>query len=377
MRPSITLPLRDTRAPDLTVHTSSVQSWQVGSPLQDGDSLTIQVESRSIHIRRDDRTGSIIVSGPHRDLERGTLRVRLADTQLKCSESTVVTNADLTRRTYRYPNMAGNTVQIDWDGSVLTPVASLRLSGFQVPSESTTSTASGSVVGVTRISWPAGPMDLTDALKRLTAHHRLSIGLGVDEHRAVEMSAFSGTWWEAVSTLCQRHALDVHIGDHAGSAVTLTASDRKAIAPLITAGAFLVRVHDLRRSTAHTITGIEPRATIVLRLIPEPRTDVLRFFKPTFIPDPVGEADGRPCRIALADQAGARDQNARFRPAVMLRNGLAADDAEPDIPPPPDAITLTAASDVLFAESGWTPKDMDQAIDHIHANGSGQVLSRG
>ncbi len=196
----------------------------------------------------------------------------------------------------------------------------------------------------THLSWSAGHLAVRDAVKLLAANgNQALLELGVEESRASDLPAFSGTFWEGVLALCRAYDLAIvppsrPLGDGdqpvevdengetlpmtsciAGGQLVLGAkrAGRRDTDAYQACGILLMGVEDLSVTTRQTLGGISRQADISFRLRLEPRFDAGLIGSASVAWTTLaGQSDGR---ALVVDDAAAADTDEDQRQRVRRR----------------------------------------------------------
>jgi hypothetical protein len=194
------------------------------------------------------------------------------------------------------------SVSIKGQAALQQPHLPLRLAfSFDHLPDGEAATAQGFELQIpTHLSWPAAPLAVRDAVKLLAANgNQALLELGVEESRANDLPAFSGTFWEGALALCRAYDLaivppsrplgegdlPVEVDENgeplpmtsciAGGQLVLGArrAGRRDGDSYQACGILLMGVEDLSVTTNQTLGGVNRQADISFRLRLEPRFD--------------------------------------------------------------------------------------------------------
>ena len=199
----------------------------------------------------------------------------------------------------------------------------------------------------THVAWPAAHLTVHEAIALLSAHgNQTLLELGVEESRAADLPAFSGTFWEGVVCLCRAFDLAIVPPPHPGSDAEQPAELDDNGEPMVPTacitggqlvlgahspgrpgceayqpcGILLMGIEDLSITTNQGLGGISRQADIAFRLRLEPRFDASLIGSAGVAWTTLaGQSDGRPL---VVDDGGASDTDDDLRQRLRRRMRL-------------------------------------------------------
>ncbi|MFM2092436.1 MAG: hypothetical protein RLZZ127_2925, partial [Planctomycetota bacterium] len=255
--------------PALAVQLRIDAPWSATGSLAAGDRLIVNVGRRRITVERGEDTVTARY-GDGDDGFLGTVQILADGEELDADRTSTHRDGRATTREVGVEGMPEGPVEIRLAGLVRgrsiaaepAPVDAARLPDRPLAAASAAAVA-------TRVAWAAGRRRLADAAALLQAGgNRVLLPFGAATGEERDLPAWDGPWWGGVLAVATAWGLRVVPPAQADGPVGLEPGRSGGGGG---AGPFLVLVEGVERSTVRTGDGIDQRAVVRFRLVPEPR----------------------------------------------------------------------------------------------------------
>jgi hypothetical protein len=246
--------------------------WSASAALMPGDRLRLVLADGPVTVERTDAGVVVAIAGdrgrprPFEQMEFGS-----EDEPLRPESSRRQHGKEGSQTTLTFTDLPAGPLTVRLRGEQPAGTLDLPLSNPDLallPDQPAGPSSTRGHHAPTRLTWTGGPRSLAAAVAALQAGgNRLVLPFGSAGDAVRDLPAYEGSWWGGVLLVARTWGYAVHPAAGPDQAASL----RPGNAAGSPAGAWLVQVAGIQRRTVRTATGLDRRAEVRLRIIPEPR----------------------------------------------------------------------------------------------------------